>query len=133
MKFAIAAFAAANLAGCVQTMPRASSDSPVGVLELAARPAEKALLAGMRSYDEGQYADAEFQLNAALAARLSSTRDQAGAYKTLAFIYCTTRRERQCLDAFRSARRADPGFALSKSEEGHPVWGPLYDKARRAD
>jgi hypothetical protein len=32
----------------------------------------------------------------------------------------------ECEAAFRAARAADPGFVLSRSEAGHPLWGPVY-------
>ncbi len=28
--------------------------------------------------------------------------------------------------SFRAAREADPAFVLSRSEAGHPAWGPVY-------
>ncbi|HJV59585.1 MAG TPA: TssQ family T6SS-associated lipoprotein [Albitalea sp.] len=101
----------------------------VGLTEVASRPAEKALLAGIRAYDDGQYADAEAQLGSALKAGLVSSRDRAAANKYLAFIYCTSNRAGQCEAAFRAARQADPSFALTKSEAGHPLWGPVYRRA----
>ena len=97
-------------------------------MDVAERPAEKALLAGIRAYEDAQYAEAEKQLNAALAARLASAKDRAAARKHLAFIYCTSNRMAECEASFRAARQADPGFALSKSEAGHPLWGPVYRK-----
>ena len=30
--------------------------------------------------------------------------------------------------AARAARAADPAFALSRTEAGHPQWGPIYRK-----
>ena len=30
-----------------------------------------------------------------------------------------------------SGRAADPAFALSKSEAGHPQWGPVYQRLRQ--
>lgn len=110
----------AVLAGCAQA-PQA-----VGVMDLAQRPAERALLAGLRAYDDGQYPMAEKQLQAALAAQLASPRDRAAAHKVLAFIYCTSQRVPACEAAFRAARAADPGFALDAAERGHPIWGPVY-------
>jgi len=109
-----------SLAGCAQP--------PVGLVEMAERPAEKSLLAGWRAYDEAQYPQAEVQLNAALAAGLASPRDRAAAHKYLAFIACTSDRAAQCEAEFRRARAADPTFALSRSEAGHPVWGPVYKR-----
>lgn len=109
------------LASCAQ--PPAA---PPGVMDLADRPAEKALLAGLRAYDDGQYPSAEKQFDAALAAGLGSARDRAAAHKYLAFIYCTSGRTDRCEEAFRAARQADPQFTLDKSEAGHPMWGPVY-------
>jgi hypothetical protein len=106
--------------------PPAPPPPPVSVLELASRPAERALLAGLRAYDEGQYAQAEQRLLTALKLGLAAPRDRAAAHKTLAFVYCTSQRLKPCEAAFRAARAADPGFALSKAEAGHPTWGPVY-------
>lgn len=81
---------------------------------------------GLRSYDDAQYAEAEKQFQAALRAGLVSARDQANAHKHLAFIYCTSERLEACEEAFRAARRADAAFVLTRSESGHPLWGPVY-------
>ena len=100
--------------------------SRTGLLDVSERPAEKALLGGMRAYDDAQYAQAEALLTQALQAGLASSRDRAAAHKHLAFIYCTSARVGRCEAEFRAARTADPAFALSKSEAGHPQWGPVY-------
>jgi hypothetical protein len=93
------------------------------------RPAERALLDGMRAYDEAQYQAAETALRRALQTGLKSRRDQAVAYKLVAFVACTSDRMPQCEAAFRAARAADPAFALSRAEAGHPVWGPVFRRA----
>jgi hypothetical protein len=108
--------------------PAATAAAPVGLMDVIARPAERGLLNGMRAYEEGQYGDAEKQLNAALNSGLQSPKDKAAAYKHLAFVYCTSNRVKDCEQAFRSAKEADPGFVLSRSEAGHPVWGPVYKR-----
>ena len=99
-----------------------------GLSEVMQRPAERALLAGLRAYDDGQYADAERELNKALTTGLVSTKDRAAANKHLAFVYCTSQRLKPCEDAFRAARIADAEFALSRAEAGHPLWGPVYKR-----
>ena len=101
----------------------------IGLSEVLQRPAERALLAGMRAYDEGQYGDAERELNKALASGLVSPRDRAAAHKHLAFVYCSSQRIKPCESAFRAARAADADFALTRAEAGHPVWGPAYKRA----
>jgi Tfp pilus assembly protein PilF len=113
------------LAGCI-TQP--TKPVPVGLLDVISRPAEKALQSGLRAYDDAQYGESEKQLNNALKAGLVSPRDQAEAHKVLAFIYCTSRRMVECEAEFRAAKASDPSFALSKSEQGHPLWGPVYRK-----
>jgi Tfp pilus assembly protein PilF len=124
MKALLAATLALWVAGCA--LPPRSS--PVGLTDIAERPAEKALLSGIRAYDDGQYADAEKQLGAAVKAGLASAKDRAAAHKYLAFIYCTSNRQTLCEASFRAARQADPAFVLSRSEAGHPLWGAVYKR-----
>ena len=112
------------LAGCAA--PPQPTPKPEGLAELMERPAERALLDGIRAYDDGLYAQAETSLRNALAGGLSSARDRATAHKLLAFITCTSERVAACKAEFKKARAADAAFALSRSEAGHPVWGPVY-------
>ena len=100
--FAVGAVAA--LAGCANPTPSA------GLTDVIERPAERAL-------------------QTALHTGLSSPRDRASAYKLLAFIYCTSSRPADCEASFRAARQADPTFTLTRSEAGHPQWGPVYRRA----
>lgn len=123
MKTALALVLLASLAACSSFGPSG------GLMDVAERPAEKALLAGLRAYDDGQYAQSEQQLQLALQTGLTSPKDKAAANKHLAFILCTTQRVPACEQAFRAARQADPGFALTRAEAGHPVWGPVYKRA----
>lgn len=106
--------------------PPAPAPEPVSVIELSSRPAEQALLAGIRAYEDGQYAQAEKRLTSALKLGLAAPKDRAAAHKTLAFLYCSSKRQKPCEEAFRAARAADPDFELTKAEAGHPLWGPVY-------
>lgn len=108
------------IAGC------AAPPAQMGLSELSARPGEKALLAGIRAYEDAQYAEAEKFLSEALVAGFTVKKDAALAHKYLAFMYCTSARIETCKHAFQAARVADPGFSLSKKEAGHPQWGPVY-------
>jgi Tfp pilus assembly protein PilF len=92
--------------------------------------AERNLQLGLRAYDDAQYADSERALKEALRLQLKTPKDRASAYKTLAFIYCTSGRTGECSSAFKAARAADPAFTLSKAEAGHPVWGPVYEHSK---
>jgi len=116
-------FLVAGLLGACAVAPEG------GLSEVLQRPGERALLAGLRAYDDGLYADAERELNKALVAGLVSAKDRASAYKHLAFVYCTSERIKPCEDAFRAARAADPVFALTRAEAGHPLWGSVYRRA----
>jgi hypothetical protein len=120
------------LIGCAAPPPAPPPPPPpIGLADLMERPAERALLDGIRAYDDGQYVAAEAALRRALDAGLPSGRDQATAHKLLAFITCTSDRLAECEAAFRAARAADPAFALSRPEAGHPVWGPVYRQLAR--
>jgi Tfp pilus assembly protein PilF len=119
----LAVLLAVALAGCATPPP---PPPPVGLADLMERPAERALAEAMRHYDNGQYPAAEASLHGALAAGLASARDRATAHKLLAFLACASAREAECEAAFRAARAADPAFALSRAEAGHPMWGPVY-------
>lgn len=89
-------------------------------------PADRALTSGLRAYDDGQYAVAEQRLQESLRLGLADAKARANAHKHLAFVYCSSNRVAECETQFRAARRADPGFALSRSEIGHPLWGPVW-------
>lgn len=110
----------ALLAGCATPVPQ------VGLTDLSTRPGEKALLSGIRSYEDAQYTTAEKQLNEAIVAGFTVQKDAALAHKYLAFIYCTSDRNEECKKAFLAARAADPSFTLSKKEVGHPQWSSIY-------
>jgi len=123
-----AALVGALLAGCAAPPPKPAAPPPSGLSDLMERPAERSLFEGIRAYDDGSYVQAETALRKALSQGLASGRDQATAHKLLAFVTCTSDRIGECESEFRAARAADPAFALSRSEAGHPVWGPVYKR-----
>jgi Tfp pilus assembly protein PilF len=133
----------ALMAGCAHQPapapepPNLAASAPVVVVEPpppvpVITPAESALAQGIKAYQAAQYTVAETQLKNALQLGLTTPVDVASAHKHLAFVYCTSRRETLCASAFKAARAADPNFALTKSEAGHPMWGPVYRKALAA-
>jgi hypothetical protein len=103
--------------------------APVGLLDVSGRPAEKALLDGLKAYDDAQYDNAERKFRQALGLGLASAKDRAEAHKRLAFIDCAAGRLAECEAEFRLARQADRGVALDRAEAGPPVWGPVYRKS----
>ena len=117
---ALASAACLFLAACAQTPPAA----PVGLLDVSGRPAEKALLDGLKAYDDAQYESAERLFRQALALGLASAKDRDEAHKRMAFIHCAAGRLDPCEAEFRAARQVDPSFTLDRSEAGQPVRGP---------
>ncbi|WP_333708193.1 TssQ family T6SS-associated lipoprotein, partial [Ottowia beijingensis] len=82
---------------------------------------------GLRLYRAGRYDEAI----ARFAAVQAPTALRVQALKHAAFSYCVTNRLPSCQRAFQDALALAPGFRLSKAERGHPVWGPVFDKALR--
>ena len=88
-----------------------------------------ALQAGLRLYDDGDYAGAQKALARALDQGLYH-HERASAHKHLAFIHCASGRERPCREEFRRALAADPALELTPAEAGHPAWGPAFRAVR---
>jgi Tfp pilus assembly protein PilF len=111
------------LAGCASTKP---------LLELI-QPSKgaSALSTGLREYENGEYPEAARNLQGAIDLGLSD-RERANAHKHLAFIHCSSGRERGCREEFRKALSVDPGLELAPAEAGHPVWGPIFSALKAA-
>lgn len=108
-----------GLAGCAQL---------AGIYH-PATPGSPALEKGIKSYTEGDYGDAVMQLKTALDAGLTIP-DQVQARKHLAFVYCVTGKEHGCADEFRRVLDLMPSFELTPAEAGHPLWGPVFRRAK---
>jgi len=121
--FVQATIAVVCLGGCAAPEP-----ATVSVAQLVQRPAEHALVVGMRDYEDGAFEPAERAFRDALSRGLRDPRDSAVAYKYLAFIACAFNRLAECEGDFRAAFAADPKFRLTEAEIGHPIWGPVYRK-----
>ena len=121
--------AAAVLAGCATPPPPPPAAPPtVSIARLYEQPAERSFLNAMRYYEEGQHERAEVLFRRALADGMKDSHDVAMANKHLAFIACAYNRPAECETAFRAAFAADPSFALTDAEVGHPLWGPVYKR-----
>ena len=97
-----------------------------GLDKLAPRKAEQELSAGLKSYEDGNYVQAQKQIQNALNNDLTFKKDRVTAHKYLAFIYCADGRMGPCRDEFRAALDIDPSMQLAPAEAGHPVWGPVF-------
>lgn len=106
--------------------PPPAATPTVSIAALYLQPAERSLIEGIRLYEEASFDRAESALRRSLGEGLADPRDQAVAYKYIAFIACAFDRIDECEASFRSAFAADPKFMLGDKEVGHPVWGPVY-------
>jgi Tfp pilus assembly protein PilF len=88
-----------------------------------------ALSAGLKHYEDGDYEGSAQKLQEAIELGLPD-RQRVTAHKHLAFIHCSSNRERQCRDEFRKALAVDPALELDAAEAGHPVWGPIFRSLR---
>ena len=102
-------------------------------LSMKAEPAkiEPVLKAGLRQYEEGDYAESAKNLQVAIDQGLNP-KERANAHKHLAFIHCASNRERLCRDEFRKALAVDPSLDLAPAEAGHPIWGPVFRSVKAA-
>lgn len=123
----VALAAAALLLAACETLPQPPAQAPTeSIALLYARPAERALINGLRAYEDGSFERAEQSFRTALLQVPRDPRDAAVAHKYLAFIACAFNRLAECEQHFANAFGADPQFLLTDAEIGHPIWGPVY-------
>jgi len=127
------------LAGCASVPPPASPapappppPPPPSIVALYQQPAERALIDGIKLYEEAAFDRSEAALRLALREGLADGRDRAVAFKYLAFITCAFNRPMECEASFAEAFAADPAFRLNDKEIGHPTWGPVYRRVAAA-
>ena len=125
MKYAVLAAVAGTLvlAGC-QTEPMRNMRADLQSL-FGSSKGKPALAAGLRQYEDGNYAEATRQLQSAIDQGLGQS-DRVKAHKTLAFSHCVSGRTTSCREEFRRALAIDPAFNLPPAEAGHPIWGPVF-------
>lgn len=90
-----------------------------------------ALGAALKQYEDGYYEESAKNLQEAIDLGVPD-KQRANAHKHLAFIHCSSSRERECRDEFRKALAADPALDLAPAEAGHPVWGPIFRSLKAA-
>jgi Tfp pilus assembly protein PilF len=107
------------LAGC--------GTEPMRVVQEFLQPTrgEAALKAGLKQYEDGDYAASLKNLQSAIGQGLADG-DLVVAHKHAAFIHCASSRERQCREEFRKALAVQPAMELAPEEAGHPLWGPVF-------
>jgi Tfp pilus assembly protein PilF len=113
----------ALVAGC-------SSRPMLGISRTIGTSSVKDLAAGIRSYENGDYENAERLLERSVDEGLTFKSDQINAHKYLAFVHCVSNEQSKCREEFRKVLELDPRFELDKSEAGHPIWGPVFRSTR---
>ncbi len=122
--------AALLLSGCatIQTMENPFKAEPVA----AENPAAKSALgAGIALYNHGHYSAAIKKLGSSSDIWKADNKVQLEALKYMAFSYCVTSQPAACKQQFDKAFKLDPAFDLEPGEKGHPLWGPVFDQAKR--
>jgi hypothetical protein len=135
-----AACTAAILAGCAgmpsgDTKPEVAA--PVVVVpKVEAPPApsadQVALNEGIDLYNRGEFQAAIKRLGASEIGASGNKANQLAAFKYSAFSYCVTSRQTLCRQQFEKALKLDPKFDLAVGEHGHPLWGPVFLKAKKS-
>jgi tetratricopeptide (TPR) repeat protein len=94
--------------------------------------AQNALNEGVALYDRGEFNGAIKHLSNAPEIWSADKAVQTRALKYMAFSYCVTSRPSLCRQQFEKALKLDPAFDLAPGEKGHPQWGPVFARAKRA-
>lgn len=99
---------------------------------ILATPAQQKLAEGFKEYEAGRYNEALAALQAAVQAGLPARADEIRARKYSAFVYCLTKRSKQCRAEFAQILALEPRFELLPAEFGHPAWTSAYRRAKAA-
>jgi len=112
--------------------PRAENRSRTETRQDASSGREQvALREGIRLYNDGDFNGAIKRLNSTDIRSGAPLQTRTMALKYTAFSYCVTSRPKQCQQAFEKALKIDPDFSLEPGEQGHPLWGPAFERAKR--
>ena len=112
--------------------PQAPAPSPSPTQQELDSAAQRDMDEAIAFYDKGDYSAAIDRFVHSAAIAIASTPIRVTALKYAAFSYCVTRRSTLCRTHFEAAFKLDPAFDLSPAERGHPLWGPVFDRVKRA-
>jgi hypothetical protein len=112
----------------IVVVPKADPTPPTATND---GPGEKDLADGINLYDSGDYKGAQRKLLAAQNAASEASMTKQTSMKLLAFTYCLTNQRVTCRQQFNSLLKLNPKFELTKSEAGHPLWGPVFAQAKK--
>lgn len=110
---------------------------PAPVAEIAPRFTPEQLLdrdiaEAVKQFEERDFETAIRGLQGLLGSPDATAPQQVRMHKYLAFSQCSLQRRAPCQQHFESALKIDPTFQLTQAESGHPIWDPVFKKARTA-
>jgi hypothetical protein len=111
--------------------PGTPASAPAAAPAPALAPDQQALKEGVDFYNNGDYNNAIKRLASADITASGSKPTQLSALKYTAFSYCLTQRQTLCRQTFEKAFKLDPAFDLAPGEAGHPLWGPMFARAKK--
>ena len=109
---------AAGVSPTAQPMPPILSTEQIGLKD------------GIELYNKGAFNEAIKRLGAPEVAG-GAKATQLQGLKYTAFSYCVTNRQTLCRQSFEKAFKLDPAFDLAPGEHGHPLWGPVFARAKK--
>jgi tetratricopeptide (TPR) repeat protein len=121
-------------AGCTtmtQLKNKIGSPAPTPAVS-SQNAAQSRLNEGIELYERGDFNGAIKHLSNAPEIWSADKTVQTKALKYMAFSYCVTSRAALCRQQFEKALKLDPAFDLAPGEKGHPQWGPVFDRVKKA-
>jgi Tfp pilus assembly protein PilF len=138
MSFAAMIAAAMLSTGCATMdklkdalIPEPAPAAPAHATHAPRAAAQTALNEGIDFYDKGDFNGAIKRLSNAPEIWSADKSVQTKALKYMAFSYCVTSRQLLCKQQFEKALKLDPSFDLAPGEKGHPLWGSVFDRAKK--
>jgi Tfp pilus assembly protein PilF len=120
--------AAVLLSGCAELK---KIENPFKQESAEDAAAKSALAGGIALYENGDYAAAVRKLGNTAEIWKADKDVRLQALKYMAFSYCVTSQPVPCRQHFDKALKLDPAFDLAPGEKGHPLWGPVFDRAKK--
>lgn len=112
-------------------MPQPHATSAPAPTTAAIAVAQREFQEAVSLYEKGDFNAAIERLNSQAIAG-GDVVVRVAAHKYTAFSYCVTRRATQCRNQFELALKLDPAFELTSAERGHPLWGPVFERVKKA-
>lgn len=130
-RLAMLLLASCLIAGCATGDQPFKIDNPFKRENPTNVAAKAALNAGVALYNDGEYTAAVKKLAGANEIWQADKAIQLEALKYMAFSYCVTSQPAACRLQFEKALKLDPSFDLEPGEKGHPLWAPVFARAKR--